>query len=65
MSRFSQTEVTRAIAGAIKAGLHPSTFTVEISRAGSIRIIPVNPAANNDEADLDAELREWRSAQGG
>ena len=64
MSGFRQTDIARAVAGAIKGGLPPGTFSVEILRSGSIRILPATPATSNDEADLDDELRRWKNGQG-
>lgn len=60
---FTQTDVTRAVKGALKGGLPPGSFEVLIDRrAGALRIVPVTtaptPPAGEDE--LDAELREWR-----
>jgi len=52
---FKQHDVTRAIRAAVKAGLPPGSFSVEIHN-GALRILPI--AANQAlDAAQDAEQR--------
>ena len=63
MSGFRQSDVSRAIAGALKGGLQWGAFSVEILPSGSIRILPATPGAPIGDSDLDDELRRWKHGQ--
>lgn len=53
-SRFTQADVSRAVAGAVKAGMTVSG--VEITSDGTIRLIA--PHAKPDQAD-ERKPKEW------
>ncbi len=61
-------DVTRAIKGAIAAGLAPGSFTVEIGD-GIVRLLPLPaPGAlasrpDNDHDDWDARIAQWRPSR--
>jgi hypothetical protein len=62
-SAFTQADVARAVAGALKAGA--PLAAAEIDRQGRIRLIFRNhesPITEDD--DLDEELRNWRAGNG-
>jgi hypothetical protein len=56
--------VKRAVAGAIAGGLAAGSFAVEITRTGSIRLLPGFAAPPKDEDPIEAELRELRRQDG-
>jgi hypothetical protein len=56
--------VKRAVAGAIAGGLQPGTFAIEITRAGTIRLLPSAALSTEDVDPIEAELRELRRQDG-
>lgn len=63
---FTQADYTRAIKGALKAGLPVGSFEVVVEN-DRLRILPINAANSNElpPADpLDAELAAWGKRHG-
>lgn len=64
--RVRQADVQKAVAGAIKGGLPPGSFRVEVDAArGRVLIQPINGnEAPADENELDAEIRNFINGKG-
>jgi hypothetical protein len=54
-STFKQTDLTRAIKAAVKAGL--KDWRVEIDRDGKIIVIAAAPAKTPDDQETSADIR--------
>lgn len=55
---FHQSDVSRAVRGALKAGLPLGSFSVEIV-AGTVRILPIaTEAPKNDALEAERLMRE-------
>ena len=61
-SNFRQQDVTRAIKGAVAAGV--GIARVEIDKAGKIVIVAATATGANPQDDLDLELQEWEARHG-
>ena len=60
---FTQRDIQNAIRGALKGGLEPGGFLIEISPTGTLRILPAKAEAAQGD-DLDRELAEFRARNG-
>lgn len=54
-----QADISRAIAGALRGGLQPGTFSIEITSRGSILIAPLTGAKQSQADDLNAQIRAY------
>lgn len=59
---FTQRDIQNAVRGALKGGLSEGGFVVEVTPAGTLRILPVAAAPAMD--DDERELAEFRKAHG-
>jgi hypothetical protein len=60
-AHFTQRDIERAIAGALKGGWAQGAFMVEVTPAGALRLLPVAAAGAQPLDPLDEELAEWRA----
>jgi len=61
---FTSRDIERAVRGALKGGLEPGKFAIEVTPLGRLRILPSGVASVQSAGELDDELADWRAKNG-